>query len=60
MPIYEYSCRLCGREFEMFRAITSDDSTVRCPSCDGNDVRRKISGFIGRGNAGNGNLRFPT
>jgi putative FmdB family regulatory protein len=60
MPIYEYSCRICGEEFEMFRAINSDDKQVQCPSCGGKDAKRKISAFIGKGSAERGNFRFPT
>ena len=47
MPIYEYACPSCGRDFEklLFR---SDDAVV-CPGCGTADVRRRLSTFsVGR------------
>jgi putative FmdB family regulatory protein len=43
MPIYEYRCRGCGRDFELYVAGAS--TTVACPACDGGDVMRKLSVF---------------
>jgi putative FmdB family regulatory protein len=34
MPIYEYKCRKCGKEFEIFQGIT-DQPLQTCPSCGG-------------------------
>jgi putative FmdB family regulatory protein len=34
MPIYEYRCRKCGGEFELFRSI-SENGDPRCKFCDG-------------------------
>lgn len=39
MPIYEFSCAKCGREFE---EITSRDS-VPCPHCGSHDTRKMMS-----------------
>jgi putative FmdB family regulatory protein len=34
MPIYEYKCRKCGKEFEVFQGVT--DPTVKsCKFCKG-------------------------
>lgn len=41
MPIYEYFCEDCGKEFEEF--IFSDRDEVRCPQCDGERARKMIS-----------------
>lgn len=41
MPIYEYRCRDCGREFEMFRGIR-DSGNPSCKFCEGS-VRKLIS-----------------
>jgi len=43
MPIYEYRCRGCGKDFERYLARTS--ASVACPSCDSADVTRKLSVF---------------
>jgi putative FmdB family regulatory protein len=34
MPIYEYKCRKCGKEFEITQKF-SDKPLTRCPSCAG-------------------------
>ncbi len=34
MPIYEYKCLSCGKQFEQLRSI-SDDSPLTCPDCGG-------------------------
>ena len=41
MPIYEYSCRQCGVEFE--KLVASHATAVACPSCAGERVMRRIS-----------------
>jgi putative FmdB family regulatory protein len=42
MPIYEYECRACHREFEL---VVLKDTVVACPSCQGQDLERLLSGF---------------
>jgi len=34
MPIYEYRCKKCGKEFEVFQKITAPDVTS-CKFCKG-------------------------
>jgi putative FmdB family regulatory protein len=34
MPTYDYRCRKCGHQFELFHGI-KDDATRRCPKCKG-------------------------
>lgn len=41
MPIYEYHCSNCGKEFELFKAIT-DGADPACKFCNG-AVRKLIS-----------------
>lgn len=43
MPIYEYRCRGCGKEFEKY--LHSASSAVACPACASADVMRKLSVF---------------
>jgi len=40
MPIYEYSCRDCGAEFEK---LVGPQVAVACPSCASSQVIRRIS-----------------
>jgi putative FmdB family regulatory protein len=42
MPIFEYTCKSCGAEFEkLMRASTVLD----CPSCNGTELDKKLSVF---------------
>ena len=45
MPTYEYRCRDCGREFEVFQRM-SDKPGAPCPDC-GFGAERLISGGAG-------------
>ncbi len=50
MPTYDYECKQCHHEFEVFQRISEPPLTV-CPECGG-PVRRKIgtgAGFIFKG-----------
>ena len=40
MPIYEYSCRVCGHAFEL---LVRKDTTPACPSCESSDLERQNS-----------------
>jgi putative FmdB family regulatory protein len=40
MPIYEYACRGCGRQFE---ALVRTNDTPSCPSCASQDLERLLS-----------------
>ena len=41
MPIYEYACSSCGKEFEELVGI--NDPAPGCPACQGREVRKKVS-----------------
>ena len=41
MPIYEYKCRKCGKEFEAFQGI-ADPAVTSCRFCSGS-VRKLMS-----------------
>ena len=32
MPVYEYSCSVCGKVFERNLSFSDSQSTVKCPS----------------------------
>ena len=40
MPIYEYVCKECGREFEL---LIRGELTPQCPSCESEKLERLIS-----------------
>jgi putative FmdB family regulatory protein len=40
MPIFEYTCKSCGREFE---TLVRTGSTPGCPACQSTELERMIS-----------------
>lgn len=42
MPIYEYTCRKCGHEFEV---IMFGDDTPQCPECGDKNPQKNMSSF---------------
>jgi len=47
MPLYEYECQQCGRQFE---ALVRGTAKPACPSCQGTDLTRLLSVFAVGGN----------
>ena len=47
MPIYEYYCSECKREFEVKRPMSESDQTAACPQC-GSEGQRLASGFASK------------
>ena len=41
MPTYDYRCRACGHEFELFQSM-SEPVKRRCPKCGKNTLERLI------------------
>lgn len=47
MPIYEYRCKICKKDFDYFH-LGSEDRKAKCPYCAGHDLDRlpsKNTGF---------------
>ncbi|NLG65092.1 MAG: zinc ribbon domain-containing protein [Actinobacteria bacterium] len=42
MPIYEFVCQQCDREFE---ELVREGQVVHCPACSSDHVRRLLSRF---------------
>ena len=42
MPLFEYECRGCGRQFEY---LTREGRSPACPSCQGVDLQKLLSVF---------------
>ncbi len=42
MPIYEYTCRRCGAEFEV---LIRGQETPQCPTCQSADLQKALSSF---------------
>jgi putative FmdB family regulatory protein len=43
MPIYEYECQVCKRNFEELTVGTAKTALPLCPSCGSGDPKRLIS-----------------
>lgn len=43
MPIYEYQCNSCGKEFEIL--VRKSSPPPQCPGCNGAELRKKLSAF---------------
>ncbi len=46
MPTYEYACKRCGHQFEVYQPITAN-ALKRCPACKKLGLQRLISGGAG-------------
>ncbi len=45
MPLYEYSCRACGKQFTFLSGVIADNADARCPGCDSAELDRLMSRF---------------
>ena len=52
MPIYEYHCEGCEKEFEELVRMGTPDEEIVCPSCGERRSRRLLSMFAGRSASG--------
>jgi putative FmdB family regulatory protein len=43
MPIYEFNCTNCGRDFETL--VFSAEESINCPACGSQEARKLMSGF---------------
>lgn len=58
MPMYEYRCAECGRQYEQLRRMADADKDLECPHCHSERVERQVSacaiGGCGGGGRGSG------
>lgn len=50
MPIYEYKCRKCGKEFELL--VMGDGTKPACEHCGSSSVDKQFSAFAVGSSAG--------
>ncbi|MCI5141221.1 MAG: zinc ribbon domain-containing protein [Candidatus Electrothrix sp. ATG1] len=43
MPIYEYVCLKCEKQFETISTSSNNTEPVKCPECQSLDVKKNIS-----------------
>ena len=58
MPVYEYRCAGCGREFERYVATAA--AGVTCPACASANVKRKLSVFAFKAEGGATSTAMPS
>jgi len=51
MPLYEYACRDCQKQFEL---LVRGDETPRCPHCHGRKLAKQLSVVSGHVAGGKG------
>ena len=44
MPLFEYICKKCGKEFEKL-IFSINNEKIECPDCRGTDIDKKFSTF---------------
>ena len=45
MPIYEYTCIKCNKDFSALQRIGCTEKDTQCPDCGSKNVKKKISAF---------------
>ena len=45
MPVYEYYCKDCRKQFEALRPMSKADAPIACKQCEGKHTRRVLSVF---------------
>jgi putative FmdB family regulatory protein len=60
MPIYEYQCTECGERFEVRQSIGEDGSSLNCPKCNAQNLRKLISSFFSPGSSEISEASCPT
>ncbi len=48
MPVYEYTCKDCAKEFTVFLTIKEFEVNpkIKCPHCESDHVEKKLSAFM--------------
>jgi len=57
MPIYEYECAACGKEFE--KLVRQPLPAPECPDCRSTDLHKKLSAFAAPSGSVAGADDFP-
>lgn len=59
MPLFEFVCTSCDKDFEELVRNASATDEVVCPACGGSQVKKKISKFASRVSGSSG-ISFGT
>jgi putative FmdB family regulatory protein len=59
MPIYEYRCEACDRQFEVLTSFAERGRAHACPSCESVRTRVQVSSFAAIGGEGEFSSALP-
>lgn len=45
MPIYEYTCDNCKKQFSVIQSVGTTEKETRCVQCGSDRVRKQMSSF---------------
>ncbi len=54
MPLYEYQCIACGKQFEKMVSFAEADHKPECPDCHSNNTQKRLSLFASAGSSTTG------
>ena len=57
MPLFEYACKECDKEFEL---LVRGSETPECPSCHSTELQRRLSVFAAHTNGGSSPSAMPS
>ena len=46
MPLYEYRCRRCEKQFDVTQSVHAREEDTICPFCQAQDATRLLSSFV--------------
>lgn len=53
MPLYEFTCKKCGHNFEELVSLSDlSEGKVKCPACSSKRIERGFSSFATGGSGG--------
>lgn len=56
MPIFEFICMDCGKEFERLVWKSSESNEIKCPECNSSHLEEKVSSFASVSEGGGSSL----
>ena len=42
MPLFQFTCKKCGKDFEVFLRLSENHQGLACPFCNGEDITEAI------------------
>lgn len=46
MPVYDYLCKDCHKEFELVLTLNEHEAEVKCPDCKSKNVEQESTAFF--------------